>query len=231
MGFNECPRLIDANSSLPEWIEIVAGKLGMPYFEIGSISSANHMLDWGTDITGNYTGKFKAILSKGPLTNLEDIELILRHGDGWVPASAFRAETKINSVKLAFYSLHIPGSEDIVAGSMHQDLADRVIPAETMENFVITGDFNDSAQDDTMQYIVDKGMRFTWDDIANQSNTGVDHILYNVSSRAHATEGGRIDPGLSDHPYVWSELLYPIPIVPIVKSENRIVDELRIKVP
>lgn len=229
LGLNECPQLIDPNSNLPEWIEIVADILDMPYYEIGTISSGNHWQNnWGTDISGNYHGKLRAILSKGPITNMEDIALT---GSGWRGASVFRGETEINGVKLAFYSLHVPGANDSVSGSTHEDIANRVIPNETMENYVMAGDFNDGTNDATMQYLEEKGMRFTWDDINNQPNVGIDHILYNVSSGAHATEGGRFDPDLSDHPYVWSEIVYTIPVVPIVKSDNQKLNYLHIKSP
>jgi hypothetical protein len=209
LGLNECPQLIDYSSNLPEWIEIIAGILDMPYYEIGTISSGDHWdYNWGTDISGNYHGKLRAILSKGPITNMEDIVLT---GSGWTGASVFRGETEIKGVKLAFYSLHVPGANDNVSGSTHEDIADRVIPNETMENYVMTGDYNDKKNDGTMNYLEEKGMRFTWDDIDSQPNVGIDHILYNVSSRAHATKGGRFDPDLSDHPYVWSEIVYTIP--------------------
>jgi len=213
LTLTECPTLIDPNSPDKDFIEIIAEKLEMPYWEIGTISSSDHWEAWGTDISGKYHGKLKAILSKTPLSNSEDIAL---NGSGWSPASTLKATTTIESKTITIYALHIPGSNDTVTGSVHKDLADRIIANETSSNFIVTGDFNDIPSNATMSYINDKGMSNALDDLDNLADRiddytpgRIDNILYNTNSNAKGIDGfSTYVSSLSDHPYVWVRLLY-----------------------
>ena len=200
IGFDEAP---DGS-----WTARVGKVLGMPYSFVGKISSANHK------------DKYKTILSRTLLEDTEEYEL---PGKGWNPASAVRAVTKIDGVSFAFYSLHIckSGATDGHAYS----LAKKVLPKEATERVIVVGDFNNNIGDAAMNTIEGAGFRPTWNDLKIEvskeftynaqdpkKNLGViDHILYNTSAGAKATDGGiiELDKPLSDHKPIWSEIVFP----------------------
>jgi maltose 6'-phosphate phosphatase len=200
IGFDEAPD--------GDWTARVGKVLGMQYSVVGKISSANHK------------DKYKTILSRTPLESMEEHKLT---GRGWNPASAVRATTKIQGVSFAFYTLHIcrSGALDGHAYS----LATKVLPKETTERVIVVGDYNNKIGDAAMKTIEKAGFRPTWKDLNidvskeftynaqnPKKNLGViDHILYNVSAGAKATDGGIIEmeKPLSDHKPIWAQIVFP----------------------
>lgn len=200
IGFDEAPD--------GDWTARVGKVLGMQYSVVGKISSANHK------------DKYKTILSRTPLEGIEEHKLT---GRGWNPASAVRATTKIQGVSFAFYSLHIckSGGMDGHAYS----LATKVLPKETTERVIVVGDYNNNIGDAAIKTIEKAGFRPTWKDLKidiskeftynaqnPKKNLGViDHILYNVSAGAKATDGGiiELEKPLSDHKPIWAQIVFP----------------------
>ena len=200
IGFDEAPD--------GDWTDRVGEVLGMPHSFVGKISSANHK------------DKYKTILSRTPLEGTEEYKL---SGRGWNPASVVRAVTKIDGVSFAFYSLHICKS-DATNGHAH-DLAIKVLPKEMTERVIVVGDFNNNIGDAAMKTVEGAGFRPTWNDLQidvsrkftynaqnPEKNIGViDHILFNTSADARATDGGiiELDKPLSDHKPIWAEIVFP----------------------
>ncbi len=201
IGFNEAPD--------GDWTERVGKVLGMKHFHVGKISSANHK------------NKYKTILSRTPLTMTG--EHVIKVKRGWNPASAVKAATVIDGVKIAFYSLHICGSNKSECHAAR--LATEILPKEKTDRIIVVGDFNNKAGDAAMKVIEKAGMKLIWDDckidvskhftwnaLAPTRKAGViDHILYNKSSGAKATSGGIIElkKPLSDHKPIWAEIVFP----------------------
>jgi len=200
IGFNEAPD--------SDWTARVGKVLGMQYSFVGKISSANHK------------DKFKTILSRTPLADTQEHEL---KGRGWNPASVVRATTEIEGVPFAFYSLHIckSGANDGHASS----LATKVLPKEETKRVIVVGDFNNNIGDAAIDTIEGVGFKSTWMDLKidvskeftynaldPKKNLGViDHIFYNSSTRAKATDGGIIElkNPLSDHKPIWAKIDFP----------------------
>ena len=200
IGFNEAPD--------GDWTERVGKVLDMEHSYVGKISSASHK------------DKFKTILSRTPLEKTEEIRL---KGKGWNPASAVKAVIRKDGIPITFYSLHICGSRNDKGHAHH--LATEVLENEKAERMIMAGDFNNRIGDQSLNFIEKAGMRatwkdlkidlakeFTWNALAPEKNEGViDHIFYNLSSRAKATDGGiiELEKPLSDHKPVWAELTFP----------------------
>jgi endonuclease/exonuclease/phosphatase family metal-dependent hydrolase len=141
--------------------------------------------------------------------------------------------TKIDGISFAFYSLHICKS-GATGGHAHL-LASKVLPKETTERVVVVGDFNNEIGDAAMKTIEGAGFRPTWTDLRidlskeftynalnPKKNLGViDHILYNTSAGAKATDGGIIElkKPLSDHKPIWAELTFPRKLKKVKGSE------------
>ena len=131
--------------------------------------------------------------------------------------------TEIDGVSIAFYSLHIckSGASD---GHAHS-LATKVLPKEATERVIVVGDYNNNIGDAAMKTIEGAGFRPTWNDLNidvskaftynalnPKKNLGViDHILYNSSAGAKATDGGiiELEKPLSDHKPIWAEIVFP----------------------
>ncbi|PHS10655.1 MAG: hypothetical protein COA78_10865 [Blastopirellula sp.] len=200
IGFDESPD--------GDWTARVGKVLGMKYSFVGKISSANHK------------DKYKTILSRTPLEKTAEYSL---KGRGWNPASVVRAVTKIDGVSFAFYSLHISasGKKDGHA----YNLATEVLPKEISERVIVVGDFNNKIGDAAMDTIEGSGMRPTWKDLKIDLSTQftynalnpknsvgvIDHIFYNTSSGAKATDGSiiELEKPLSDHKPIWAEIVFP----------------------
>ena len=102
---SEVPK-VSRGKKVKDWSQRLGDALGLGHVRVGMVSSANHKAPTWGDVTGNYGGKFKSVLSRAPLMEGKDL---LLEGSGWARASAFRVETEINGRKLALYSLHSPG--------------------------------------------------------------------------------------------------------------------------
>ncbi|MDD7984406.1 hypothetical protein PQO01_05525 [Lentisphaera marina] len=190
-----------------DWTARVGKVLGMQYCFVGTVSSANHK------------NKYKTILSRTPLEGTEEHKLT---GRGWNPASVVRAVTKIDGVSFAFYSLHI--CESGATNGHAYSLATKVLPKEKIKRVIVVGDYNNIG-DAAMKTILEAGFRATWNDLKidvskeftyhaknpTKRNLGViDHILYNISAGAKATDGGIIElkKPLSDHKPIWAEIAF-----------------------
>ena len=187
---------------------------------VGTVSSANHKApQWG-DITGDYGGKFKSVLSRTPLTKGKDF---LPEGSGWARASAFRVETEINGRKLALYSLHLPGfahhkrqPTELSAweGSKQKALADHINAEKESYDVIVGGDFNEWTDGLVMRSFSEE----TKMKIATKERS-IDHVLFSTNKGMKLLQTGRdwgpknqnkdnvkSDGCLSDHPWVWCEL-------------------------
>jgi hypothetical protein len=183
------------------------------------VSSANHKAPaWG-DVTGNYGGKFKSVLSRTPLTEGKDF---LPEGSGWARASAFRVETEINGRKFALYSLHLPGfahhkrqptQVGSWEGSKQRGLAERINKEDASFDVIVGGDFNEWTDGLVMRSL----LKTTKMKNATQEKS-IDHILYSTKKGMKLLQTGRdwgpknqnkenkkAEGCLSDHPWVWGD--------------------------
>ena len=203
-----------------DWSQRLAYALDLDHVHVGTVSSAGHKSPkWG-DLTGNYGGKFKSILSRTPLTGGKDISV---EGSGWKRASAVRVETEIDGRKFALYSLHLPGFAhhkrqpvELSAweGSKHKALADHINAEKESYDVIVGGDFNEWTEGLVMKSML-KETRMK----NSTKEKSIDHILYSTKNKMKLLKTGR-DWGpknqnkdnlksegcLSDHPWVWCEL-------------------------
>ena len=201
------PDLI-AFSEVPggDWTMRAGDALNMKYAYVGDVSSAHH------------EDKFKSILSRTPLSNQSETELNVQRG--WNPASAVRAETEIEGIRIAFYSLHIARSGR-TDGHAWQ-FVDQVLSNDASDRILVAGDLNNEVGHAAMETLEEAGLRPVWRDleidldqessVARRSHYGViDHILYNRESGARARLGGvlTLSSPLSDHKPVFAEIVFP----------------------
>jgi len=219
---SEVPKA-NPGKQVKDWSHRLAEALELGHVHVGTVSSANHKAPkWG-DVTGNYGGKFKSILSRTPLTEGTDIPV---EGSGWKRASAVRVETEIGGRKFAFYSLHLPGfahhenqptSFDAWEGSKHKSLAEHINAEDASYDVIVGGDFNEWTDS-----VVMRGLLKTCKLENAITSRSIDHILYSTASPIKLLEAKRdwgpknqndqnerYDGCLSDHPYVWCELEIP----------------------
>ncbi len=193
-----------------DWTARVGKALDMDHIYVGEISSANH------------EDKYKTILSRTPLD--ETREIPIHGGAAWNPASAVRVATTIRGISIAFYSLHIAGSDGKVGHAA--ELASKVLPKEAAKRYIVVGDYNNRVGEHAMDILVGAGMTITWNDLGidvaplytynalkPEINGGViDHILYNTASGGKTTDGGiiELERPLSDHKPVWAEITFSL---------------------
>ena len=216
---SEVPKA-NRGKKVKDWSHRLGDALGLGHVRVGMVSSANHKSPTWGDVTGNYGGKFKSVLSRTPLTEGKDF---LPEGNGWARASAFRVETEINGRKLALYSLHLPGfahhkrqPTELTAweGSKHKALADHINAEKESYDVIVGGDFNEWTEGLVMQSMLKETKMKN-----STQEKSIDHILYSTKNKMKLLETGR-DWGpqnqnkdnvksngcLSDHPWVWCEL-------------------------
>ena len=215
---SEVPKA-NRGKKVKDWSHRLGDALGLGHVRVGMVSSANHKSPTWGDVTGNYGGKFKSVLSRTPLTEGKDF---LPEGSGWARASAFRVETEINGRKLALYSLHLPGfahhkrqPTELTAweGSKHKALADHINAEKESYDVIVGGDFNEWTDGLVMRSFSEETK------MANATQEkSIDHILYSTKNKMTLLQAGR-DWGpknqnkdnvksngcLSDHPWVWGE--------------------------
>ena len=190
-----------------DWTSLVGEKLDMPYCYVGSIASANHMEDF-MDKTGNFFGKYKSILSKTPLFDEHEEAL---EGCGWSPVSVVFAKTRINNNELLIGSLHIPSGVAEPENCCARHLADLMDSGNT-RNFIICGDYNDTADSAPMKYFYDKGFKNAWFENSfvldglktwntrNEMSEGViDHFIYSGSLKSTSVDIIEAQVHQSDH--------------------------------
>ena len=216
---SEVPKA-NRGKKVKDWSHRLGDALGLGHVRVGMVSSANHKAPTWGDVTGNYGGKFKSVLSRTPLTEGKDF---LPEGSGWARASAFRVETEINGRKFALYSLHLPGFAhhkrqptelSTWKGSKQKALADHINAEKESYDVIVGGDFNEWTDGLVMRSFSEE----TKMENATQEKS-IDHILYSTKTSIKLLEKGR-DWGpknqnkdnvksngcLSDHPWVWCEL-------------------------
>ena len=216
---SEVPKA-NRGKKVKDWSQRLGDALGLGHVRVGVVSSANHKAPTWGDVTGNYGGKFKSVLSRTPLTEGKDF---LPEGSGWARASAFRVETEINGRKFALYSLHLPGfahhkrqPTELAAweGSKHKALADHINAEKESYAVIVGGDFNEWTDGLVMQSMLKETKMKN-----STQEKSIDHILYSTKNKMKLLQTGR-DWGpknqnkdnvksngcLSDHPWVWCEL-------------------------
>ena len=216
---SEVPKA-NRRKKVKDWSRRLGEALGLAHVTVGMVSSANHKAPTWGDVTGNYGGKFKSVLSRTPLTAGKDF---LPEGSGSARASAFRVETEINGRKFALYSLHLPGfahhkrqPTEFAAweGSKHKALADHINAEKESYDVIVGGDFNEWTDGLVMQSL----LKETKMKNATKEKS-IDHILYSTKNKMKLLQASR-DWGpqnqnkenvksngcLSDHPWVWCEL-------------------------
>ena len=219
---SEVPKA-NRGKKVKDWSHRLADALDLEHVHVGTVSSANHKAPkWG-DITGDYGGKFKSVLSRTPLSEGGDIRV---EGSGWKRASAVRAETEIGGRKLALYSLHLPGfahhnkaptSSVAWEGSKHKALADHINAEKEFYDVIVGGDFNEWTEGLVMQSMLKETKMKN-----STQEKSIDHILYSTKNKMKLLQAGRdwgpknqnkgnvkSDGCLSDHPWVWCELEIP----------------------
>jgi endonuclease/exonuclease/phosphatase family metal-dependent hydrolase len=195
----------------------MAEALDLDHVHVGTSSSAGHKVP--KDITGNYGGKFKSILSRTPLTNGKDITV---EGSGWKRANPVRVETVIGGRKFALYSLHLPGkahnkkqptTSDAYERSKHQNLAEYIKAEDDNCEVIVGGDFNDWTDGIVMQCLLKDAK------LENATKEkSIDHILYSTKGSVKLIESKRdwgpknqndknvrYEGTWSDHPWVYAE--------------------------
>jgi len=215
---SEVPKT-NRGKKVKDWSRRLADALGLDHVAVGTVSSANHKApQWG-DVTGDYGGKYKSVLSRTPLTKGKDF---LPEGSGWGRASAFRVETEINGRKFALYSLHLPGfahhkrQPTQVAsweGSKQRGLAEQINKEDASFDVIVGGDFNEWTDGLVMRSL----LKTTKMKNATQEKS-IDHILYSTKKGMKLLQTGRdwgpknqnkenkkAEGCLSDHPWVWGE--------------------------
>ena len=175
-----------------DWSQRLAYALDLDHVHVGTVSSAGHKSPkWG-DLTGNYGGKFKSILSRTPLTGGKDISV---EGSGWKRASAVRVETEIDGRKFALYSLHLPGFAhhkrqpvELSAweGSKHKALADHINAEKESYDVIVGGDFNEWTEGLVMKSML-KETRMK----NSTKEKSIDHILYSTKNKMKLLQTGR----------------------------------------
>jgi endonuclease/exonuclease/phosphatase family metal-dependent hydrolase len=219
---NEVPKA-NPGEKVKDWSRRMAEALGLEHVFVGRVSSANHKAPkWG-DLTGQYGGKFKSILSRTPLREGRDF---LTEGSGWARASAVRVETEIAGRKFALYSLHLPGYAqhkrqptriEAWEGSKHKSLADIINAEDPSSYLIVGGDFNEWTDGLVMRSMA------TATELKNVvTEPSIDHILYRTNQPIQLLEvqrdrgpknlndqNTRYEGCLSDHPWVYAKFEIP----------------------
>lgn len=215
---SEVPKA-NRGKKVKDWSHRLADALDLEHVHVGTVSSANHKAPkWG-DMTGDYGGKFKSVLSRTPLSEGGDIRV---EGSGWKRASAVRVETEIAGQKFAVYSLHFPGfahhkrqptSSDAWEGSKHKALSDHINAEDPTTDIIVGGDFNEWTDS-----LVMRGLLKTCKLKNVVTDRSIDHILYrtarpiklldvkrNWEPKNQNEENEKSEGCLSDHPWIYCE--------------------------
>jgi len=168
------------------WTDLAGEALGMAYSAVGRVASANHDLDY-PDATGRFSGKFRSILSRAPLTHVHEV---LLEGVGWQPASVLLARTVVDDAEVLVGALHIPTGASAPAASCAGDLA-RFLEYLRDERMIMAGDYNDLPASAPLDALAKMGFRCPWSEVGfavkeakthdakSDRNGGViDHILF-----------------------------------------------------
>ena len=215
--------IANRGKDVKDWSQRMAEALGLKHVHVGTSSSAGHKAPkWG-DLTGNYGGKYKSVLSRTPLTEGKDI---IVEGSGWKRANPLRVETEIGGRKFALYSLHLPGyahnkkqptKPEAYDNSKHKALADHINAEDPSYDLIVGGDFNEWTDGVVMGGLL-KACKLK-NVVTEQS---IDHILYSTARPIKLLEvkrdwgpknlndkNERYEGRLSDHPWIYAEFEIP----------------------
>jgi endonuclease/exonuclease/phosphatase family metal-dependent hydrolase len=215
--------IANRGKDVKDWSQRMAEALGLKHVHVGTSSSAGHKAPkWG-DLTGNYGGKYKSVLSRTPLTKGKDI---IVEGSGWKRANPLRVETEIGGRKIALYSLHLPGyahnkkqptKPEAYENSKHKALADHINAEDPSYDLIVGGDFNEWTDGVVMGGLL-KACKLK-NVVTEQS---IDHILYSTARPIKLLEvkrdwgpknlndkNERYEGRLSDHPWIYAEFEIP----------------------
>lgn len=194
------------------WIERVGMILGLDYYFIGKVSSANQK------------NRYKGILSKYPIRNTNEYIL---NSTGWKPASIINGIIEKNSNLFAIYSLQIAGS-DGEKNSYANMIATNIIQRIKNTRAIVAGDCDNTPDDEAMKLFDNAGMDNIWNDVdvdknkestsflSKNINKGItDHILYSKMSLSHTLKAGiiEVNPNIAEHKIIWAVLEFPPPRV------------------
>ena len=219
---SEVPKA-NKGKNVKDWSQRMAEALGLGHVHVGAVSSANHKAPKWLDLTGNYGGKFKSILSRTPLSEGKDIKV---EGSGWRCAGAVRAETEVAGRKFALYSLHLPGfahhkqqptSSKAWEGSKHKALSDHIKAEDPSYDLIVGGDFNEWTGSVVMRGLQDS---CKLNNVVTEQS--IDHILYSTARpikllkttrdwgpKNQNDKNERYEGCLSDHPWIYAEFEIP----------------------
>lgn len=215
--------IANRGKDVKDWSLRLAEALGLKHVHVGTSSSAGHKAPkWG-DVTGNYGGKYKSVLSRTPLTAGKDI---IVEGSGWKRANPLRVETEIGGRKFALYSLHLPGhahnkkqptKPEAYENSKHKALADHINAEDPSYDLIVGGDFNEWTDSVVMHGLQDSCKLKNV--VTEQS---IDHILYSTARPIKLLKTTRdwgpknqretnlkAEGCLSDHPWIYAEFEIP----------------------
>ncbi len=219
---SEVPKA-NPGKDVKDWSQRLAEALDLDHVHVGTASSAGHKAPkWG-DMTGDYGGKFKSILSRTPLTEGKEFR---PDGSGWARATAVRVETEIAGRKFALYSLHLPGFAhnkrqptkiEAWEGSKHKSLADKINAEDPSHDVIVGGDFNEWTDGLVMRSLLKETKL---ENVVTEQS--IDHILYSTARPIKLLDVQR-DWGpknqndtnlksegcLSDHPWIYCEFEIP----------------------
>jgi endonuclease/exonuclease/phosphatase family metal-dependent hydrolase len=215
--------IANKGKNVKDWSQRMAEALGLGHVHVGAVSSANHKAPKWLDLTGNYGGKFKSILSRTPLSEGKDIKV---EGSGWRCAGAVRAETEVAGRKIALYSLHLPGfahhkqqptSSKAWEGSKHKALSDHIKAEDPSYDLIVGGDFNEWTGSVVMRGLQDS---CKLNNVVTEQS--IDHILYSTARpikllkttrdwgpKNQNDKNERYEGCLSDHPWIYAEFEIP----------------------
>jgi endonuclease/exonuclease/phosphatase family metal-dependent hydrolase len=216
--------IANKGKNVKDWSQRMAEALGLGHVHVGAVSSANHKAPKWLDLTGNYGGKFKSILSRTPLSEGKDIKV---EGSGWRCAGAVRAETEVAGRKIALYSLHLPGfahhkqqptSSKAWEGSKHKALSDHIKAEDPSYDLIVGGDFNEWTGSVVMRGLQDS---CKLNNVVTEQS--IDHILYSTARpikllkttrdwgpKNQNDKNERYEGCLSDHPWIYAEFEIPV---------------------
>jgi len=215
--------ITNRGKDVKDWSLRLAEALGLKHVHVGTSSSAGHKAPkWG-DLTGNYGGKYKSVLSRTPLTKGKDI---IVEGSGWKRANPLRVETEIGGRKIALYSLHLPGyahnkkqptKPEAYENSKHKALADHINAEDPSYDLIVGGDFNEWTDG-----VVMGGLQESCKLKNVVTEQSIDHILYSTARPIKLLEvkrdwgpknlndkNERYEGRLSDHPWIYAEFEIP----------------------
>jgi len=215
--------IANRGKDVKDWSQRMAEALGLKHVHVGTSSSAGYKAPkWG-DLTGNYGGKYKSVLSRTPLTKGKDI---IVEGSGWKRANPLRVETEIGGRKIALYSLHLPGyahnkkqptKPEAYENSKHKALADHINAEDPSYDLIVGGDFNEWTDG-----VVMGGLQESCKLKNVVTEQSIDHILYSTARPIKLLEvkrdwgpknlndkNERYEGRLSDHPWIYAEFEIP----------------------